>query len=446
MSGLSQAQRLVKDGKWRKWIGSLTQEERYQLEFKWSFWSRPEQRIPEGDHTVWFYNAGRGSGKTRAGGEWTHAIAESARYPRIHLIAPTASDARDTMVEGESGILACAKPWFRPDYEPSKRKLTWPNGVIALLFSAEEPDRLRGPQCYAMWMDELGSWKYPETYDMAMLGLRLGSHPLLCITSTPKPVRLIRDLHARFKAGDPSIAVTLGTIYDNRANLAPSFFTHIVSKYEGTRLGQQELLGLLLEQAEGALWSREMLEHTRRQADQIPEFSRIVVAIDPAVSSDEDSDETGIVAGGLGVDGHGYILTDHSGRFTPNEWAQRAINEYDLRSGDRIVGEANNGGDMIESTLRTIRPNISYRKLHASKGKQTRAEPVVSLFEQNKAHLVGSFPDLEDQLCNWEPNTSRRSPDRLDAMVWCLTELMVDKKAGWGDYYPATDTEEERAQ
>jgi phage terminase large subunit-like protein len=259
-------------------------------------------------------------------------------------------------------------------------------------------------------------------------------------------VRLIRDLFKRFKEGDPSVVVTLGTIYDNRANLAPSFYTHIVSKYEGTRTGQQELLGLLLEQAEGALWTREMIEHTRRSQSDVPELTRVVVAIDPAVSSEEDSNETGIITGGIGVDGHGYILTDHSGRYTPHGWATRAIEQYDLRAGDRIVGEVNNGGDLIESTLRTIRPNISYRKLHASRGKQTRAEPVVSFFEQNKCHLVGSFPDLEDQLCNWEPGKGEDSPDRLDAMVWCITELMVDVKPGWGDYYPAKKGVEERAQ
>jgi len=398
------------------------------LAYRWSFWARPEQRAPAGDWVKWLYLAGRGAGKTRAGGEWVREQAERHPGCRIHLVAPTASDARDVMLEGQSGILRTAPPWFRPVYEPSRRRLSWPNGSLAYLFSAEEPDRLRGPQCHYAWADELAAWARPETWDMLMFGLRLGQHPRICVTTTPKPVRVVRQL-----LDDPTCAVTRGTTQANARNLAPSFLREILGRYEGTRLYRQEVLGEYLEEVEGALWCRDWIDRDRVASVDMERLRRIVVAIDPAVTSDADSDETGIVVAGLGIDGHGYVLEDLSGRSSPDAWARRAVNALDRHGADRIIGEANNGGDLIEHTLRTVRPNVPYRKVHASRGKAARAEPIAALYEQGKVHHVGGFRELEDQLCSWEPLSGMRSPDRLDALVWALTELMPVGGIGWGD-------------
>jgi phage terminase large subunit-like protein len=396
------------------------------LAYRWELWSRPEQRAPEGDWVKWLYLAGRGAGKTRAGGEWVREQAQAHPGCRIHLVAPTASDARDVMLEGASGILRMAPPWFRPTYEPSRRRLIWPNGSLAYLFSAEEPDRMRGPQCHFAWVDEVATWARPETWEMMLFGLRLGQHPQVCVTTTPKPVRLVRELLV-----DPTCTTTRGTTMRNAKNLAPTFLREIVSRYEGTRLYRQEVLGEYLEEAEGALWARDQIDRTRVVA--APELVRIVVAIDPAVTSDAESDETGIVAAGLGRDGHGYVLEDISGHFTPDAWAQRAVAALDRLQADRIIGEANNGGDLIEHTLRTVRANVPYRKVIASRGKAARAEPVAALYEQGRVHHVGGFAALEDQLCGWEPLSGDRSPDRLDALVWALSELMLEGGVGWDD-------------
>lgn len=386
---------------------------------------------------MWLYCAGRGSGKTRTGAEYIRARVKEG-YDRIAMIAPTAADARDVMVEGESGIMAVCwegdrdckgRRMGRPLYEPSKRRLTWANGAIATTYSADEPERLRGPQSSCIWADELASWRYPETWDMAMFGLRLGKDPRCFVSTTPKPVKLVRDLMK-----SPTTVITRGSTFDNRANLAPAFLDVIVRKYEGTRLGRQELYAELLDEASGALWKRNQIENNRVQA--VPELQRIVVAIDPAVTHDKDSDETGIVVAALGRDGHGYVLEDLSGRYSPDEWARKAIGAYDRWKADRIIGEANNGGEMIQFTLRTtaqamkrdgIRTSaeLSYRAVHASRGKQARAEPIAALFEQNRVHHVGMFPELEDQMSNWEPLSGAASPDRVDALVWGIHELML---------------------
>lgn len=319
------------------------------------------------------------------------------------LVAPTAADARDVMVEGESGILAISPPWCRPVYEPSKRRLTWPNGAIATLYSADKPDRLRGPQHDGAWADEVGSWRYPEAWDNLMFGLRLGADPRCVVTTTPRPVKLIRNL-----VGDPTTAETRGSTYENRDNLAQAFLNTIVKKYEGTRLGRQELYGELLDDVPGALWQRKVLDDLRRE--KAPDLARVVVAIDPATTSEEDSNETGIVAAGLGVDGHGYVLDDASLRDSPSAWARAAVRLYYRRQADRIVAEVNNGGDLVETVLRTVDPRVSYKGVHAARGKVIRAEPVAALYEQGRVHHVGLFEDLEDQLCNWVPGMD--SPDR----------------------------------
>jgi predicted phage terminase large subunit-like protein len=311
----------------------------------------------------------------------------------------------------------------------------WPNGAMAYTYSAEEPDRLRGPQHDAAICDELASWRAPQTWDMLQFGLRLGQHPRCLIASTPKPVRLLREILAR---EGRDVVVTRGTTHENRANLAPGFFQSIVSRYEGTRLGRQELEAELLTDTPGALWTWQTLENCRRQ--RAPDLARIVVAIDPAVSSREGSDETGIIVAGKDNNGRGYILEDLSGRFQPAEWARIAIGAYYEHSADRVIAEVNQGGEMVEATLRTVDANIPYTKVHASRGKYTRAEPVAALYEQGKVHHVGTFPQLEDQLTSFVPDGDRArmgSPDRVDALVWAATELLVTAEpyAGLMQYY-----------
>ncbi len=406
--------------------------DRSALDHDWRTEARPEQLPPPGDWRVWLLLAGRGFGKTRAGAEWVRDQVKEGNAGRIALVAPTAADARDVMIEGESGILAVTPDRARPLYEPSKRRITWPNGAVATAYSAEEPDRLRGPQHDAAWCDELAVWRHDAAWDMLMFGLRLGRDPRCVVTTTPKPGRLLRSLMQ-----DPTVALTRGTTYDNRANLAPAFFASIVKRYEGTRLGRQELLAELLEDVPGALWSRDVIE--RGAIPVAPALARIVVAIDPAISTGDDADETGIVVAGVGEDGHGYVLDDLSGRHAPHEWARRAVAAYKGHQADRIVAETNNGGDLVESTLRVIDPNAAFRAVHASRGKAIRAEPVAALYEQGRVHHVGRLSALEDQMCEFtadKPRARGQSPDRVDALVWAITDLMIAQNGtGILDYY-----------
>ena len=290
------------------------------LENSWLALARPNQLPPSSTWwQIWLLLAGRGFGKTRTLAEWVCDQVACGQARRIALVAATAADARDVLVEGESGILAVAPPWCRPVYEPSKRRLTWPNGAIATTFSAEEPERLRGPQHDAAVCDELGSWSRPETWDMLQFGLRLGRNPRCLVATTPRPTKLIRELLAR---EGHDVVVTRGSTYENRANLAPGFFDQVIRKYEGTRLGRQELLAEVLEDTPGALWNRDALDQCRRE--HAPELRRIVVAIDPAATSGEDADETGIIVAGKDGGGHGYVLADLSGRYSPADWAKTA--------------------------------------------------------------------------------------------------------------------------
>jgi phage terminase large subunit-like protein len=410
------------------------------LETSWPATARPNQLPPPGHWwQIWLLLAGRGFGKTRTLAEWVCQQTASGQASRIALVAATAADARDVLVEGESGILAVAPPWFRPVYESSKRRLTWPNGALATTFSAEEPERLRGPQHDAAVCDELGSWSRPETWDMLQFGLRLGGNPRCLVATTPRPTKLIRELLAR---EGHDVAITRGSTYENRANLAPGFFAQVIRKYEGTRLGRQELNAEILDDVPGALWSRARIEETRWPVHRnLPDLMRIVVAIDPAVSTGEDADETGIVVAGKDANGHGYVLADQSGRYPPTEWARTAIALYRQHKADRIVAEVNNGGDMVEATIRMVDPNVSYNKVHASRGKVIRAEPVAALYEQGRIHHVGAFPTLEDQQCAFTTDFDRKaagfSPDRVDALVWALTDLLVEEIASWGIYETA---------
>ena len=400
----------------QKILSDISDDEVQQLEYDWKFWARPNQLAPEGDWQYWLLLAGRGYGKTKTGAEWIRERVESGKARRIALVAPTAADARDTMVEGDSGILSVCPPWNRPEYEPSKRRLTWPNGAIALLFSAEEPDRLRGPQHDTAWCDEIAAWKYPEkTWDMLQFGLRLGDDPRAAITTTPRPIPLVKAL-----LNDESTHVTRGSTYENLSNLASAFIDVIISRYEGTRLGRQELNAEILDDNPDALWTRQMIEDAR--ISKVPNLLRIVVGVDPAVTSSDTSADTGIVVAAVDERGEYYVLGDYTIHATPKKWAQEIIAAYYKHSADRVIGEVNNGGELVEYTLRTIDPNVSYRSVRASRGKQTRAEPISALYEQGKVHHVGSFPALEDQMCDWVPGEGS-SPDRVDALVWALSEL-----------------------
>ena len=387
----------------------------------WPLWARDSQIAPPGDWSVWLLMAGRGFGKTRTGAEWVRARVESGAAGRIALVARTPADVRDVMIEGDSGLLSVCPPSNRPKYEPTKRRLTWPNGAFALAFSSHEPDQLRGPQFDAAWCDEVASWEYPrETWDNLMFGLRLGQRPQCVVTTTPRPIELLRELVDR-----DDVHVTRGSTYENRRFLAPSFIRQIERRYQDTDTGRQEIFAELLEEAEGALWRRDWIGH----AETAPDINRIVVAIDPAMSSRPDSAETGMIVAGTDADLRGYVLEDGSGRMSPDEWARRAIDLYDRHSASRIIGERNNGGDLVGTVLKTASGGrtLPIRLVSASVGKYARAEPVAALYQQGRVFHVGSFPRLEDQLCTWEPGSST-SPDRMDALVWALSDLITDRR------------------
>lgn len=414
----------------QKILDGLTEQQAASLLWDWSVWARPNQLAPSGDWLTWLVLAGRGFGKTRCGVEWVRSIATgstplaSGSHKRIALIAETAADARDVLVEGESGLLAIHPKDFRPVYEPSKRRVTWPNGAIATLYNATEPDQLRGPQHDAALCDELAKWRYSqETWDMLQFGLRLGDNPKQVITTTPRPIPLLKQLLA-----EPSTKVTRGSTLDNKLNLAPAFLKTIISKYEGTRLGRQELSAEILDDVPDALWTRAALDRDRRKPDQVPPLRRVVVAIDPAAKKNEiveDGAATGIVVAGVGEDGRGYVLDDATCRESPNGWARKAVACFDRYEGNCIVGEVNNGGDMVESTVRAVRHAVPFKSVHASRGKWTRAEPIAALYEQGRISHVGTFAALEDEMVNFGPNgmPNGASPDHLDACVWALTEL-----------------------
>lgn len=416
-------------------MASLTDDELSAYLFDWPFWARPAQLTPPGEWYTWIVLAGRGFGKTRTGAEFVRQEVEAGRAGRIALVASTAADARDTMVEGESGILATSPTWNYPHYEPSKRRVTWPNGARATLFSADEPKRLRGPQHDFHWSDEVCFWQYIAAWDNLMLGLRLGNYPRGCVTTTPKPSQLLRKIlylcngEGQMLRDDnnrpvpnPTTVRTGGSTYENIGNLAPVFVQQVIRPYEGTRQGRQELHAEILEDMPGALWTYKTLDRTR--ITEIPDLYRIVIAVDPAETAKDGSNETGIIACGLGkVDGepHGYVFDDVSEKYTPSEWAHAIITLLKKWKADAVVVEVNAGGDMIAHTIHTVDRKARIIEVRAKRGKYTRAEPVAALYENGRIHHVGAFPLLEDQLCNWVPGDD--SPDRLDALVWGFSEL-----------------------
>ena len=390
-----------------------------------AFWqtkrARTEQLPPDGEWDTWLYLAGRGAGKTRTAAEWLAYKAICYPSSRWAILAPTFGDGRDTCVEGESGLLTVLNRYGAVQgYNRSQGQIKLRNKSVMQIFSGEEPERLRGPQHHGAWVDELAAFRYMrEAWDQLQFGLRLGDHPQVMVSTTPKPQPLIRELLGRT---DGSVVVTRGSTFDNAKNLAPSALKSYLARYEGTRLGRQELYGEVIEDVEGALWTISLID-AHRVMELSQDIVRRVVSIDPAVSNNADSDETGIVIVSRDRQGHGYVEADLSMRGTPNEWATKAVNAFDEYECDAIVVEVNQGGDMVESTLRTIRPALPIKKIHASKGKRLRAEPISSMYEQGRIHHVGSLKTLEDQMASWTPDDPK-SPDRLDALVHGLTELM----------------------
>jgi phage terminase large subunit-like protein len=360
------------------------------------------------------------------GAEWVRQRVASGKAKRIIIAGPTSDDIRDIMIEGESGIFAISPPWDKPRYHRNQGKLAWANGATALCITAEKPDRFRGKQCDTFWADELASWRYPDAWTQLQLGFRLGD-PKGIVTTTPRPTQLIKALVAR--AGQ-DVVLTRGTTYENRANLAEQFFAQVIREYEGTRLGRQELQAEILEDNPNALWNRTRIDELRvvSRAD-LPAMKRVVVAVDPAVSTNPRSNETGIVVVGLGTDGHAYVLDDMSGIYSPAQWASRILLAFDRWQGDYVVGEVNNGGDLVERNVQVERDDPPpFRSVHASRGKQVRADPVASLYEQGRVHHLGSLARLEDQMCAWDPANDASSPDRVDVLVWGITFLDINKK------------------
>ena len=417
-------------------LRSLTPTQLEELEYDWRFWARPKQLPPEGDWATWVIRAGRGFGKTRSGGGWVHerALEESGRW--CALVGRTPADVRDYMLEGPGGILRNTAPRERPHYEPSKRRVTWPNGSWATIYSGDEPDQLRGFSGDTAWLDEMAKYRYaPESWDNMQFGMReaSGDRPRRLITTTPRPLAILKQIEAM-----ASTIVVTGSSYENRANLDPTYFAETIAAYEGTRFGRQEIHAEILEDVPGALWTRRNLDEYR--VAEAPAMSRIVIAVDPAATSEESSNETGIVAAGLApnADGvpHGYTLDDWSLRGSPDEWGRRVVACYRRFEADRIVAEKNQGGEMVEHVIKSVDPNVPVTLVHASRGKYVRAEPVSALYEQGRVHHVGSLPVLEDQMIAFTPESSANrkggeSPDRVDALVWAYSDLfpqLVEKK------------------
>jgi phage terminase large subunit-like protein len=400
------------------------------LKYDWPKWARPEQLPPpefaNGQKQTLLILSGRGSGKTREAAEQVRQWTKT--YERVNIAGPTYDDVRDICVEGESGVLAVCPKHERPKFVPSRHILEWPNGAQSLLFSAEDAERFRGKTHQKFWGDEIASWRnQQDVIDQIYLGLRVPPCPQAIFTTTPRPTKLIKSLIA-----DPHVIVVRSSTYANASNLAPQFLNRIISKYEGTRLGRQELLAEVLDDNPGALFTMGLIDSARVLA--APSLVRVVVAIDPSVSSGADADECGICVAGMDnrKPAHFYILDDGSLQASPDRWARRAVNLFHQYGGDRVIAEVNNGGDLVESTLRTVDRNIPYKAVHASRGKVIRAEPIAALYEQQRVHHVGSFAALEDEMCDWIVG-SGGSPDRLDALVWALTELSAHGRGGFMD-------------
>ncbi len=404
------------------------------------FWALPHQLPPEGcEWRTWVILGGRGAGKTRAGAEWVRSMVEGDRpeepgqASRVALVGETIDQVREVMIFGDSGILACSPPDRKPVWEATRKRLVWPNGATAQAFSAHEPDSLRGPQFDAAWVDELAKWKKArETWDMLQFGLRLGDKPRQVVTTTPRNVAVLKEV-----LDAPSTVVTTAPTEANKAYLPASFLEEVYGRYAGTRLGRQELDGVLLDDLEGALWTNQMIEAA--QITALPEFDRIVVAVDPPVTGTSRSDECGIVVAGVVMgsspaEWRAVVLQDASvSGASPTEWATAAIAAMERHGAERLVAEVNQGGSLVETVIRQIDPLVPYRAVHASKGKSQRAEPVAALYEQGRVGHVKGLGALEDQMCRMTMTgyQGQGSPDRVDALVWALTDLMLDPAKSW---------------
>lgn len=432
LSLMEKVQKLPK-AEQEKWLAELPDSILKELyKSPWWFIGRPEQQEPEGDWFIWLILSGRGWGKTRTGAEWlAKKVMDNPKTKdnvstQWAIVAPTFKDAKSICVEGPSGLLKALQHQGLENekdfiYNKSSHKIDMASGARIHTFGADSPDSGRGLNLSGAWLDEIASWQYPyESWTEGLApALRIGERPRVVVTTTPKPIKLIREWVSRT---DNSIHLTRGSTFDNSNNLSGNALKELRNRYEGTRTGRQELYGEILEQAEGALWIRNWIEDTRISRDNLPQLTRIVVGIDPAVTSGENSDETGIITCGIGVDKHFYVLADDTLRDTPNEWGKRAIQAYTKWKADRIVAEVNNGGDMVAMVMQQVDRTAPVKKVHATRNKMIRAEPISALYEQGKVHHVGGFPQLEDQMVLWTPDT-RQSPDRLDALVWALTEL-----------------------
>ena len=433
----AEALRNLEPAKVKKLFDELGPIKTEELKHDWNFWARDNQLAPEDkDWNTWFINAGRGFGKTRSGVEWVREQVKCG-VKRIAAVASTNSDIERVMVKGESGFLSvcwkgdktyAGKKMGFPEWSPTKRTLTWENGAQVQFFSAEEPERLRGPQFELAWCDETAAWnKDMDTWSMLQFCMRLGKHPRIMVTTTPKPTKLIRQI-----LKDPKTVVTTGSTFDNSANLAKTYINAVKEQYEGTRLGRQELYAEVLEEAQGALWTTAMLDDASIKHEAVPDLSRIVVALDPAVTSNAESDMTGIVVAGIDINGIAYVLGDYTDRLSPQGWAMKAIELYHFHQADRIVAEVNQGGDMVRTTIHGEDETVSYKAVRASRGKYARAEPISALYERGLVKHVSNPPDgaslneLETQMRTWEPLGRVGSPDRLDALVWAITDLSLN--------------------
>ena len=422
-----------------RFLNEMTEGECLALPYLFEFWAMEHQLPPAGDWRSWVIMGGRGAGKTRAGAEWVRSCVEGAlplsagRCKRVALIGETMDQVREVMVFGESGIMNCSPPDRRPEWQATRRCLVWPNGAEAMVFSAHDPEGLRGPQFDAAWVDELAKWKKArDTWDMLQFALRLGEHPQVCVTTTPRNVGILKEL-----LDLPSTVVTRAKTEANRANLADSFLEEVRARYGNSRLAKQELDGILVTDVDGALWTHEVLE--KAQTLKVPrEFDRIVVAVDPPAGEGKAADACGIVVAGVVCEGppqswKAWVLEDATVQgVSPTGWAQAAADAYQRWQADRVVAEVNQGGAMVESVMRQVAPQIPLRKVHATRGKSARAEPVAALYEQGRVGHAGAFVQLEEQmgLMTGAGYEGQGSPDRVDALVWALTELVVDSQTG----------------
>ena len=411
-------------------VAGMSDKDCSELYYDWSFWARAEQEPPPGDWIVWLILAGRGAGKTRAGAEAVRRWIE--RFAFVNLIGPTADDVRDVMVLGDSGLLNVCPDEERPRYLSSAARLEWPNGAVSLLFSADEPDRLRGKQHMKLWCDELAAWRYPDAFDQALFGLRLGDKPQAVVTTTPRPTKIIKQLVA-----DKDTIVTRGSTFDNKGNLAKAFLERIARRYEGRVIGRQELMAEIVEETPGALWTRALIERQRVKPEDAPrEFAEVVVGVDPPARSGSKADECGLVVAGKAANGRIYVLADLSSQGdTPAGWAARVGAAYRGFSANRVVAEVNNGGDMVAEVMRQAEPHLAVRSVHATRGKFLRAEPIAAAYERGLVFHAGAFEKLEDQMCALTPDFDRRSgpsPDRADALVWGVADLLGLDRPGAG--------------